>query len=180
MDGVLNHEKMFQGDLYENVPPGNLFGMTVDPKAVTLLKNWCQSWEVDIVASTSWRSNTMDAGEWQNPKHNNFSIFNAIRWGGWPEEDLLARLIGNTPRIWGAARGLEIKKWLDEHPDRYRKDITPFIILDDNADMTLHQKKNHFVQTKMKDGLMKDHIEKMTEVLEAQKKKPAQKPSSRI
>jgi hypothetical protein len=63
-----------------------------------------------------------------------------------------SRVIGKTPRASSgrlsqdAPRGDDISEWLAEHPE-----VTDYVILDDNSDMTVHMDK--LVQTTWLDGL---------------------------
>ena len=63
---------------------------------------------------------------------------------------------GKTPRL-HTIRGEEIKQYLDEH-----KDITNYVILDDDSDMLDEQKRN-FVKVDAKKGLT------MSEIIQCEK-----------
>jgi hypothetical protein len=61
----------------------------------------------------------------------------------------------------GRKRGDEIRAWLNEH-----KDVTNFVILDDESDMCEFTKTN-LVKTNTNFGLKSIHIEKAVKILNA-------------
>lgn len=68
-----------------------------------------------------------------------------------------------TPVLYfeGRKRGDEIRAWLNEH-----KDVTNFVILDDESDMCEFTKTN-LVKTNTNFGLKSIHIEKVVKILNA-------------
>ena len=90
--------------------------------------------DVKVVLSTTWRNlYTMD---WLKEKLESYHISSN-------------RVIDKTPVIGlGEERGLEIKTWLDAHPE-----VTQYIVLDDNDWGIADLHANQFVQTEWYDGL---------------------------
>jgi HAD domain in Swiss Army Knife RNA repair proteins len=174
MDGVMNNQLAYARSIETPPihPPENPSYLTVDPACVIRLKQWVERNDADVVLSTSWRSPHIDDGGWLNEngqnshsQMNNRDIWIALQWGGWTD---VARLIGNTPRIYNLIRGEEINFWLKQHPARFKKGVTPYLILDDSDDMTASQKKKHFVRTVEDDGLTEADITRMDEMLRQQ------------
>lgn len=91
--------------------------------------------DVKVVLSTTWRN--LYEMDWLKEKLEEYGIDSS-------------RVIGKTPRIFrgfnSAERGHEISEWLEEHPE-----VTDYVILDDNSDMTVHMDK--LVKTSWLDGL---------------------------
>ena len=169
MDGVLNNKRFFnESGVAKNglYPPGNAPQMTVDNAAVMMLKSWVEENNGFIVVSSSWRSNTMNAGEWKNEKSNNFQVWNALRWAGW--SDVESRLIGNTGRLWGKKRGAEVDDWIQKNGCIIDKECC-FVILDDLADFNVKQKKSFLVKTDSETGLSRDDISRMDDCIRGQR-----------
>jgi hypothetical protein len=106
--------------------------------------------EVKVVISSTWRE-YYDL-DWLREKLNSFAVDGS-------------RVIDRTPklrdRIWTSVdRGVEIDDWLSKHPE-----VTHYVILDDNSDMTEYQKANHFVHTNWNTGFTLDDYEKASEIL---------------
>lgn len=75
--------------------------------------------------------------------------------------DIIAeRIVDKTKASIHGFRGAEIEEWLDRHPE-----VEKFVILDDDSDMTEVQKKNHFVQTTMLEGLTRNHVDDAIRIL---------------
>ena len=93
--------------------------------------------DVKVVISSTWRE--LFPMEWLKEKLEEYGIDSS-------------RVIGKTPRAssgrlsQSAPRGDDISEWLAEHPE-----VTDYVILDDNSDMTVHMDK--LVQTTWLDGL---------------------------
>lgn len=91
--------------------------------------------DVKVVISSTWR--ILHDMDWLKEKLEEYGIDSS-------------KVIDKTPRIIqgfrSAPRGEEISEWLAEHPE-----VTDYVILDDNSDMTVHMEK--FVQTTWLDGL---------------------------
>lgn len=60
---------------------------------------------------------------------------------------------------YGLCRGVEIDRWLWEH-----QDVTNYVILDDDPDMLLSQKK-HFIKTHALRGISKRDVERAINIL---------------
>lgn len=60
---------------------------------------------------------------------------------------------------YGICRGIEIDRWLWEH-----EDVINYVILDDDSDMLLSQKK-HFIKTHALRGISKRDVEKAIKIL---------------
>ena len=73
-------------------------------------------------------------------------------------------VIGRTPRL-NADRGDEIQKWLDDHPEIV-KDVTEFVILDDDGDMTHFIGTPQFIQTDGKVGFDYRTMEKVDQLFD--------------
>lgn len=56
-------------------------------------------------------------------------------------------------------RGVEIKQYLDEHPE-----IENHVILDDDSDMLLSQ-KDHFIKTDSESGISEKNVKRAIEIL---------------
>lgn len=67
------------------------------------------------------------------------------------EAGVKARVVGFTPNLPGKTRGAEILQWINEH-----KDITGFVILDDDEDMDYLTSK--LVRTTWAKGLEEVHV----------------------
>lgn len=66
---------------------------------------------------------------------------------------------GNRETHYGLYRGVEIEQWLSEH-----KDVTNYVILDDDSDMLLSQKK-HFIKTHALRGISKRDVKRAINIL---------------
>lgn len=119
-DGVLNSEGSFE---YENNRRKRWKEQNVKGPVDETLCNVCTSNflrilytypEVKIVISSTWR--LLCDWQWLMEKLESYHI---------PSN----RVIGKTPddTTWGSNRGVEIKTWLDEHPE-----VTHYIVIDDN------------------------------------------------
>ncbi len=170
MDGVLNNDHAFEISTKGVFPLGNISAMTVSPECVKLFEKLVKETNSDIVISSSWRSGIIDhlefdfrpsKGRWLQ---GNKSVINALQWAGF--SDCRDFVIGNTGRFADdPIRGIEIQRWLDTHPNRFQQGITPFVIIDDDADMTEEQLLNHFVQTNSEKGFQLNDFEKAKKIL---------------
>ncbi len=167
MDGVMNnHHTYMRAFRYRVYPPGNSLGMSVCKAAVMRLKKLVEITNSDIVISSSWRSFTID--DLSFSKHGNGAVLNALQWGGF--KNCKDFIIGNTIHLpYKNIRGDEIEHWLINHPNRYKKDITPVIILDDDADFLLYQLEKHLIKTETKTGFTLERLNKAIEVLHSLK-----------
>lgn len=165
MDGVMNNDHAFKLSRQGIFPKGNISAMTVSEICVHKLKTLVEQTNSEIVISSSWRSAKMDCQDWEN-SHGNFTVLNALQWAGWQCKD---KLIGNTARFKeNVIRGFEIDHWLDNHPERFVRGVTPFIILDDDEDFTEEQIKKHFVKTDPSKGFQLNEFNKALQMLNDQ------------
>lgn len=164
MDGVMNNDSAFIRANLGIYPPNNISAMTVSHMCVSRLKRICDTTNADIVISSSWRSRVIDDLTFSNI-HGNLSVLHALEWA---EFDCKKLIIGNTPHMDNAIRGTEINCWLANRSDRYIKNITPYIILDDDSDFTKIQKANHFVKTNPRIGLSENDTNKAIELINLQ------------
>lgn len=135
---------------------------TIDDKKVELVKEICDITGAKIVISSSWRRYTLEATIEAITKqetvrgHKPFSYPDLI-------VDVTSRMYGfkygNKETHYGICRGVEIDRWLWEH-----RDVTNYVILDDDSDMLLSQKK-HFIKTHALRGISKADVEKAIKIL---------------
>lgn len=135
---------------------------TIDNEKVELVKQICDATGAKIVISSSWRrytlEQTIEAITTQETVygHNPFP---------YPEY-----IVGITSKMFGLkyadektcyslCRGVEIDRWLWEH-----EDVINYVILDDDSDMLLSQKK-HFIKTHALRGISKRDVEKAIKIL---------------
>jgi len=153
IDGVLNtsHSSKLpmitSPDIYKYSPLMKLHQF--DKDCVTCLNKIVKATGAKVVISSSWRLFfPMEDG------YGYKVLLDYIKSQG-----IEADIIGYTPEINKAPRGLEIQKWLEEH-----NDIQSFVILDDINDM-MHL-SSRLVQTAWKHGLIeKKHFEKAINIL---------------
>lgn len=127
IDGVLNTEITLTSSSYDS----SLMG--IDPYRALLIGRIVEATGCEIVISSSWR---------YHPES-----LEVVKKRVMPFIDV-------TPMNRGlSSRGMEIKQWLDAHPD-----VTRYAILDDATDMLLEQSRNFF-QCYWNDGLT-DEISK--------------------
>jgi len=137
MDGVMNNHASIAN------------GIHFDQRCAGHLNDIIDKTEADIVISSTWRHNTLA------------ETFNTLFWtGGGPYN----AVIGMTKRISGI-RGNEIKDWVDRWKIGHPKEELRYVILDDDSDMTDHQKEDHFVQINMQYGLTSHTAEKVIDIL---------------
>ena len=161
MDGVLCNPStcIAMGDV------GGVFSY-IDPISAGLVKKLCVDYNCKIVISSSWRN-------WYD-----YEAMTAILNAACPT---LGRYVINTYKdkwanneswrtgdfIWDCelekpehtGRGMEIKKWIDEHSEHFNN----FVILDDDSDM--EPLLDNFVKTDCYDGMLFKHFEKAREIL---------------
>jgi hypothetical protein len=142
-DGVLNSHVFLTESVRdrEGEWDGNEHKM-LDPKAVSRVNAVLERTGARVVISSSWRH-------------------------GWPIERLkeiltaagfVGEVIDYTPR-YGKDRGHEIDEWLQDHDEGH----DPFVILDDDSDMS-HMTK-HLVKTAFAHGILDIHVEEAIERL---------------
>lgn len=135
---------------------------TIDNEKVELVKQICDATGAKIVISSSWRRYTVEQtieditiGEEERGR-NPFP---------YPEYivDVTSRMYGfkhgNREKHYSLCRGVEIDRWLWEH-----QDVTNYVILDDDSDMLLSQKK-YFIKTHALRGISKRDVEKAIKIL---------------
>lgn len=139
IDGVLNTRRG-----WSNRPKGWRYGLDRElyGKVVEIFEDFLvENPDVKIVLSSTWRR----MPNWKSRlKKESLIIYN--------------RIIDVTP-ILDKDRGLEIKDWMDRHPE-----VTKYAIIDDDSDM-LDEQLPFFVHTTFKLGLTKAHIKHLEELL---------------
>ncbi len=170
MDGVMNNDQSLKKSRQGIFPIGNAPAMTVSTLCVHLLQKLVKQTNSQIVISSSWRSHTTDDMDFNlsicKKKYfsGNKTVINALVYAGFI--DCREFIIGNTPdSLYRLKRGAEIQLWLDSHPDAYTTNVTPFVIIDDDEDMTEDQLKNHFVKTNPKKGFTITDFDKAFAIL---------------
>jgi len=115
----------------------------LDPVAVKMIEHLCQTLDVKVVISSSWRLGAKLEEFKQLFDHYQVKI----------------PVIGFTPSFHDGVRGDEIQFYLDEN-----KDVTHYVILDDDSDM-LDSQKEHFVHVDRADGLSSQNLEDCVRIL---------------
>lgn len=162
IDGVLNSARSFIANHpRDNVSPWKTVDerniATIDPIAVKMINEIAYRCEAEIVVSSSHRkwfyvsSGNMQLG----PVVDLPSLIDYMRNLG-IEKDV----IDATPVLHGKFRGDEIATWLSNHPE-----VTKYVILDDDSDMTDEQLEKHFVKTDSYDGFLFANYEKTVSIL---------------
>jgi len=121
--------KIFSGEKYFN------------QECVANLNKITNTTGAQLVISSSWRSAfTMD------------DLAELVA-----KQGVSGKVVGRTPKLY-TFRGLEIKEWLNKHPE-----VETFVIFDDMDDM--ESLLPHLIQTEYDDGLEKKHVEAAIKVL---------------
>lgn len=137
-------------------------GWSLNSTKMEMVKRICDETGARIVITSSWRRYTLaDTLEELTTKQveKGFTPFLM------PEYviDITARMYGfkhgNREEHYHMCRGVEIDRWLWEHPE-----VTNYVILDDNGDMLLHQ-KNNFIKTHALRGISNRDVEKAIKIL---------------
>ena len=162
IDGVLNSINYMHKLIDKNVHEyeNNIYQF-IDEESVDIIKHICQQYNIKLVITSSWRHFDLDSTiDYFNQEENK------------KLHPLIPYIIGVTPRLWiennyGGSkfldRGYEIKKYLNEH-----KDITQFVIIDDDTDM-LPEQFEYCVFIDNEFGLNKNHIPKILNKLKITK-----------
>lgn len=135
---------------------------TIDNEKVELVKQICDATGAKIVISSSWRRYTLEQTIEEITNQESVYGHNPFPY---PEYiiDIISRMYafkyGNKETHYGLCRGVEIDRWLWEH-----KDVTNYVILDDDSDMLLCQKE-HFIKTHALRGISKRDVEKAIKIL---------------
>ena len=137
IDGVLNSTRtcVGHGGVPEDFTPEDI--ALFDQTAVALIRGLVFAAGAQIVLSSAWRI---------THKFEDFA------------KAFDMPVIDRTPNITGF-RGLEIKYWLDEHPD-----VESYAIIDDSGDM-LPEQMPFFVHTDMNEGFLWRDAEKLARLL---------------
>lgn len=123
-----------------------------DPKCIKVLNDFIEKVGADIVISSSWRFSGL---EWLK------TLFKLVGIKG--------NVIDITPRIYKEPdedfdeRGCEIQEWISRN-----KCEAPYVIFDDDSDMTEFQKEHTFVRTNNTYGLTQKDTERAEELLKKQ------------
>jgi len=117
---------------------------------INLVKGIVEETGAKIVISSSWRADTIE--------NTTKKIFNLQA----EHNDTITWFINNlydvTPYK-SSERGIEIKEYLDTHPD-----VENYVILDDDGDM-LDEQLYHFVQTNFEDGITETEARRAIKIL---------------
>lgn len=153
IDGVLNCTYPTPSDEHEWVDLDE-WRYGFNPQLVARLRYVIANTGCKIVVSSSWRYHTNYAP--YQPERNWRDVL-AEKLGKTSDE-LYA---GSTPTDFkGGRRGIEINKWLEEHP------VDSFCVVDDETvDITPFVDKRRVVKTDMKDGLTRQAANRIIEVL---------------
>lgn len=131
-----------------------------------LVKYICDVTGAKIVITSSWRRNTLE--------HTLYSITTVEELQGHEPFLMPEYVIGLIPRMFGVklgseesthyemCRGEEIYRWLMDN-----KDVTHYVIIDDDLDMLLFQ-RDHFVKSCPSKGISKANVKKAIRILSNQ------------
>ena len=141
-DGVLNSTKYLLNS--------EAYGVAIDPSRMVLLKQIVDAANAKIVLSTSWREH------WEKDLAkcgstgiliNRFFSTHGLQ------------IFDKTPEL-HARREVEIKSWLDRHPE-----VKNFVVLDDSL-LSADYLNGHFIKTSNYfDGLDETDVQKAIDVL---------------
>ena len=148
IDGVCNSETFYtkraNGEYGDKPYPLSEF----DPKAVVQVNRIIEETGTKLVISSSWRFTE--------------GLRNIMEQVGFSEKCLDFEI---TPYL-GTIRGLEIKKYIEEYPDKHNgEEIETYCIVDDDIDM-LYEQKDNFVKTDAYyGGLTKEKADEVIRIL---------------
>lgn len=141
-DGVLNSEKYIRGC--------DGYGVAIAPSRMILLKQIVDATDAKIVLSTSWREH------WSKDLINCDStgvLINRIF------STCGLQIFDKTPEL-HERREMEIKSWLDTHPE-----VENFVVLDDSL-LSADYLNGHFIKTSNYfDGLDETDVQKAIDIL---------------
>lgn len=134
----------------------------LDKDKMELVKRICDETDAYIVISSSWRRFTLE--------DTIKDITDTSKWGVTIPFFPIERVVGVTSRMFSfkggdnkyyyrVPRGVEIKRYLDEH-----EDIDKYVIFDDDSDMLIPQAP-YFIQTDAIEGLSELDAEKAITIL---------------
>lgn len=161
VDGVLNHELFYvEKDQQQRADEVGYPQSEFDPNTIKIVNSIVEQTGAKIVISSCWRNNrTIEELK---------ELFKSV---GLNEETI----IGKTPNLavydlatkkrthLSTPRGCEIEEYLEINYG-YKADVK-YVILDDDADMLLHQQK-HFVWIDSYAGLTEAHVQTILKILE--------------
>lgn len=134
----------------------------LDTDKMLLVKRICDETSAKIVISSSWRRFTLE---------DTFNMLSEYEQSGKEVPFILKDYVvgitnrmyafkeGNVHIHYGLPRGCEISRYLTEH-----KDISKYVILDDDTDMLLEQAP-YFINTNWGLGINEQDVEKAIEIL---------------
>lgn len=134
----------------------------LDTNKMFLVKRICDETNSKIVISSSWRRFTLE---------DTLNMFSEYEQSGREVPFILKEYVvgvtnrmyafkeGNIHSHFGLPRGCEISRYLTEH-----KDISKYVILDDDTDMLLEQAP-YFINTNWGLGISEQDVEKAIEIL---------------
>lgn len=158
IDGVLNSEKLAKHLYNKGIKCHGDDGVYnfIDENVVNKLAQFCKTYDIKIVISSSWRHFYFDDTIKFIKEKRNKKLHSLIPY-----------IIGQTPRLYkekenGSSeqlcRGDEIQDYINIYH------IENYVILDDDSDM-LDSQLEHFIQTDYKDGLLDRHFEQIKKLL---------------
>ena len=160
IDGVLNSDAYAKRYHQEHLGDKG-YHIWVDPDAVELIRDFCETYDIKIILSSSWRSYDVRTTLLSLMEYRHL-------------KPILKFIVGVTPGSMSRYRGREIQTLLDNFhscaekgliSNRYKDDkIEKYAIVDDDSDM-LENQKPFFVQTDWFVGITKEDIEKLTHIL---------------
>ena len=139
IDGVLISEECSKNKLSSEKTHSKF-----DPLSVSLIKSLIEEFSLKIVISSSWRYEAIDRLI-KELKRNELLEYLYYDWF--------------TPVIYPAHRGMEIKQWLDVHPE-----VNEYVIIDDDENILDGQKEN-FVKTDLAYGMITENYNRVRTIL---------------
>lgn len=130
-------------------------GAAMDVAAVRRLRRVVAETGARIVVSSTWRLGTGGMTR----------VREALRIAGWSLPPIIDKTPDLSSQAWSGGvytavkRGVEIRAWLERHPD-----VERFAIVDDDADM-LDEQLPHFVQTTFDIGFTDEHAARVHALL---------------
>ena len=139
VDGVLNSEVYYKSTSHSENDWSRF-----DPISVERIKKLVEEFSLQIVISSTWRYGAVDRlmHELKNSKLIEYLYHDWF-----------------TPVIHPAHRGMEIKLWLDLHPE-----VKDYIIIDDDENM-LEEQMSRFVKTGLHEGMTEEHFNRVRAIL---------------
>jgi hypothetical protein len=143
-DGVLNHRAWLREHWLRECPGEVIVSgkLALDPAAIQRVNRILRKTGARVVVSSAWRL-----------LHSLDELRELLALRGFH-----GQVIDATPYIDEEPRGLEIRAWLDAHPE-----VTAFVALDDATDMD--PVRERWVQTTFEHGLQDEHVERAVALL---------------